>query len=43
MSGIADLKQQMVDKQKAEAAKKFREEAQAEEAENKEEDGDQEE
>ena len=44
MSGLADLKQQMVDKQKAEAAKKFREQAEGE-AEEQEEDeaGDQEE
>ncbi|WP_138430216.1 30S ribosomal protein S1 [Fodinibius saliphilus] len=33
MSGLADLKQQMVDKQKEEAARKFREQAKAEEAE----------
>jgi len=43
MSGLADLKQQMVDKQKEEAARKFREKAQAEEADNEEETDDQEE
>ncbi|NGP87770.1 30S ribosomal protein S1 [Fodinibius halophilus] len=43
MSGLADLKQQMVDKQKEEAARKFREQAEAEEAEKEEEADDQEE
>ncbi len=43
MSGLADLKQQMVDKQKEEAARKFREKAQSDETENEEEADDQEE